>query len=259
MPQGICKLCLQTKDLQDSHFIPAAMYKYIHAPSLKNPNPIIVGHERTFTTSKQVKDYLLCSNCEGLFNERGEKEVLKWACKGKQFPLGDRLAVAIPQRQFGDALVFSGDDIGLDTEKFGYFALSIIWRATVHEWDTPTGKSTLLDLGPANEPIRKFLHGEAGYPAEAAVVLSICTDVYSRGAFFMPSRVLNFPGMCFVFLTLGLHFMVYIGREVGRILQDVCCVRSAARLIYQRDCSRKTIEMYRDLVMSREPPKNSIL
>jgi len=238
--------------------MPAAMYKYIQAPSLQNPNPMVVGRERIITTSKQVKDYLLCSGCEDLFNKNGEKEVLKWACKEKQFPLGERLAVAMPHHQFGDATAFSGADIGINTDKFAYFALSVIWRAAVHQWDTPTGKSTVLYLGPPEDPIRRFLLGETGFPDEAAVVLTICADVYSQNAFFMPSRVLNFQGMCFVFLTLGLHFMVYIGRDAGRILHDVCCVRSPARLIYQRDCTKKTIEVYRDLVMSREASKRNI-
>ncbi|MBZ5672525.1 MAG: hypothetical protein LAO04_22725, partial [Acidobacteriia bacterium] len=145
--------------------------------------------------------------------------------------------------------------IGINTHKFAYFALSVIWRAAVHEWDTPTGKSTVLDLGQEEEPIRRFLLGETGFPDEAAVVLSICTDVYSQRVFIMPSRDVKFQGTCFIFLTLGLHFMVYIGRDTARIVHDVCCVRSPARLIYQRDCKNKTIEAYRDLVMSREPSK----
>jgi hypothetical protein len=257
MPQGICKLCLQTKILQDSHFIPAAMYKYIRATSLKNPNPVVVGRERTITTSEQVRDYLLCGECEDRFNKNGEKEVLKWACKGNHFPLGNRLAVAMQHHQRGEVLAFSGSGIGVNTDKFAYFALSVIWRAAVHEWDTPWGKTTVINLGQGEEPVRQYLVGMTGMPAEAAVVLTVCTDIYSQGAFFMPSPVTNFPGMCFVFLTLGLHFMVYIGRHAGRILQDVCCARSRIRAIYQRDCSEKTIDAYRNLVMSRSLPKQS--
>lgn len=258
MPQGICNLCLQMKDLQDSHFIPAAMYKYIRASSLKNPNPVVVGRERTITTSEQVRDYLLCKECEHRFNRNGEKEVLKWACKGTRFPLGDRLAVAMPHHQMGEAIAFSGSAIGINTDKFAYFALSIIWRAAVHQWDTPWGKSTVINLSQGEEPVRQFLVGMTGMPAEAAVVLTVCTDIYSRGAFFMPSRVTNFEGMCFVFLTLGLHFMVYIGRDAGTILQDVCCARSPIRVIYQRDCSKKTVDVYRDLVMSRGASSRSV-
>ncbi len=37
---GQCKLCLQTKGLQDSHYIPKSAYKSNRAPKLKNPNPV---------------------------------------------------------------------------------------------------------------------------------------------------------------------------------------------------------------------------
>jgi hypothetical protein len=257
LPQGTCRLCHQTKDLRDSHFIPAAMYKYIRATSLKNPNPVVVGPERTIRTSEQVRDYLLCAECEDRFNKNGEKEVLKWACKGNRFPLEDRFAVALAHHQVGAASAFSGSAIGVNTDKFAYFALSIIWRAAVHEWNTPWGKSTVINLGQGEEPIRKFLVGMTGIPAEAAVVLTVCTDIYSRGSFFMPTRATNVPGMCFVFLALGLHFMVYVGSDAGPILQDVCCARSPIRVIYQRDCSEKTVDAYRNLVKSRGLDQNT--
>ncbi|MGD0778476.1 MAG: hypothetical protein ABSC05_37325, partial [Candidatus Solibacter sp.] len=160
-----------------------------------------------------------------MFNKNGEKEVLKWVFNGNNFPLADRLAVAHPHHQFGENVAFSAADIGIDTDKFGYFALSVIWRGAVHEWDTPWGKSTVLDLNQAEDPIRRFLLEQTGFPDEVAIVMSVCTDIYSRGAFFMPSRVLNFQGTCFAFLTVGLHLMVFIGPET-KTIREMCCVRS---------------------------------
>lgn len=116
LPQGTCKLCHQTKDLRDSDFIPAAMYKYIRATSLKNPNPVVVGPGRTIRTSEQVRDYLLCAECEDRFNKNGEQEVLKWACKRDRFPLEDRFAVALAHHQMGAASAFSGSAIGVNTD-----------------------------------------------------------------------------------------------------------------------------------------------
>ncbi len=85
MPIGNCKLCLMQKDLQDSHLLPAAMYKYIRVPLKRNPNPVIVGRKVTATSSRQVTDYLLCAECEELFNKNGEGETLRWVWNGKTF------------------------------------------------------------------------------------------------------------------------------------------------------------------------------
>jgi hypothetical protein len=256
MPQGICKLCLLPKDLRESHFIPRAMYKYIRAPSLKNPNPIVASRKRSVPTSKQIQDYLLCADCEDLFNKGGENEALKWVCKGNHFPLVERLALAHPHRTFSNFLAFSGPRIGIDTDVFAYFAASVIWRAAVHVWNTPSGKTALLNLAKAEEPIRLYLHNEAGFPTELAIVMSVCTDLYSQRVFFTPTASLNFKGTCFVMLLLGLHFMVYVGSDLHPLLREMCCVRSPARLIYQRDCKQKTLEAYRDIVMSREQSTN---
>ena len=50
---------------------------------------------------------------------------------GKRFPLLDRLNVAIGMRRSEDAVVYSGSACGVNTEKLGYFALSVIWRAGI--------------------------------------------------------------------------------------------------------------------------------
>jgi len=171
MPRGICKLCLLAKDLQDSHLIPAAMYKYIRSPSKRNPNPVVVGRKVTATTSKQVTDYLLCAECEDLFNKNGENGTLKWVWNGKRFPLGDRLAVAHQHYTFSNFLAFSGSAMGVNTDELGYFALSVIWRATVHQWDTSFGgKTRLLSLGAVEGPVRQYLHGDAAFPVDVVVL-----------------------------------------------------------------------------------------
>ena len=51
---GVCKLCLKTKTLQDSHLIPRAMYKYLRQQNVKNPNPMVVGRNVSGITSPQM-------------------------------------------------------------------------------------------------------------------------------------------------------------------------------------------------------------
>ncbi len=42
MPIGVCKLCLQTRPLQDSHYLPKGAYKINRAPPLKNASPVVL-------------------------------------------------------------------------------------------------------------------------------------------------------------------------------------------------------------------------
>jgi hypothetical protein len=255
MPRGICKLCLLPKDLQDSHLIPAAMYKYIRDPSKKNPNPVVVGRKVTATTSKQVTDYLLCAECEDHFNKNGENGMLKWVWNGTRFPLGDRLAVAHQHYTFSNFLAFSGSSMGVNTDELAYFALSIIWRAAVHQWDTPFGgKTHQLNLGAVEETIRQYLHGEAAFPVDVVVVATVCTDPGSIQVFYLPSPVSRIPGTSFSMLTLSVHFMVFIGSNMPPVMREMCCVKSTPKLIFQRDCSQKT-EAFAQIMETSKPSK----
>ena len=252
-----CKLCQKPKWLQDSHFVPAAMYKYLRDPdeTKKNRNPLIVTTKVTSTTSRQVTDYVLCADCEGLFNRNGENWLLKQVWNRKGFPLSERLSVALPRYTFENFLAFSGTATGVDTEQLGYFALSVIWRAAVHQWHTPFGgKTTVLNLGAVEEPIRKFLLGEVPFPTDVVILATVCTDPYSRAIFYMPSQTSGIPGTSIVMLTLGIHFMVFIGSTIPPILRELCCVRSTSKLIFQRDCSAKTLEAFTQIMSGRPVP-----
>jgi len=62
--------------LCNSHLIPASMYKTLRAPGKSNPNPTVFGDGYSYTTSKQVSDYLLCEECEQRFRSLGEDWVM---------------------------------------------------------------------------------------------------------------------------------------------------------------------------------------
>jgi hypothetical protein len=248
---------MKMKELQDSHLIPRAMYKYLRTTSEKNPNPVVIGRTKAATTSKQVKDYLLCAKCEDLFNKNGENEILKWVWNDKHFPLGDRLSIAVPLYTDSVTASFSGTSIGVDTEKLAYFALSVIWRAAVHEWDMPFGgKTTLLNLGAIEEPIRKYLLGTAGFPLEVVVVATACRDPLSIQSFALPSQVSGYPGTCFAILALGIYFRVLVGSDISPLSREICCVMSKTRPIFQRDCSQKTSEALAQIIEFSSTDRN---
>jgi hypothetical protein len=255
MPEGTCRLCLQPRELQKSHFIPSAFYKYILTPSERNPNPVLVGRNVTATTSRQVRDYLLCAECEDLFNKNGEKAIAKWVWNGKEFPLGNRLAVAHQHFTFRNALVFSARAVGIDVEKIAYFALSVIWRAAVHEWNLMFGdKSTVLKLGKNEEPIRRYLHGDADFPNQVAITATVCTDRTSM-TFYPPCLAKNLPATAFGFLALGIHFLVYVGDNIPPAVRQACFMKSEHQLLFQRDCSKKILDAYAELMKTSRPAK----
>ena len=71
MPIGKCKLCLQTKELQYSHLLPSSLYKKSRWVNSQNPNPALLSGRGMVQTSKQIRDYVLCRDCEQLFSRNG--------------------------------------------------------------------------------------------------------------------------------------------------------------------------------------------
>ncbi len=259
----VCKLCLQSKPLQDSHLIPAAMYDIIRRENIRsgweNPSPIAIGKTVTSHTSQQVTDYVLCADCEDLFNKKGERWMIQQVWNGTSFLLLDRLNLAHPQYPFRDALVFSGTSVGIDVDKLGYFALSVFWRAGVHVWNVGFGqKSTKLDLGTSEEPLRLFLLGQGPLPQNLVLVSTVCIDPQSMGTFMTPGRRQGkfFPNVsAFGVTTLGVHFMLFLG-PLPASFQDLCCLQSASRHVFLRDCQNNTLDAYKGLMASSKVARN---
>jgi len=68
-----CALCKRdNQELQDSHFLPKGVYRVTREEHEANPNPITLNDCGVFQDSKQISDYLLCSECEGRLNQNGE-------------------------------------------------------------------------------------------------------------------------------------------------------------------------------------------
>ena len=206
------------------------------------------------TSSKQITDYVLCADCEDLFNKNGETWMMKQVWNGKCFPLRDRLDLALPLYGLDDSLAFSGVAAGIDTNKLGYFALSVIWRGAVHQWKLQS-KTTVLNLGTSEEPVRQFLHGDAPFPSDVVIIATVCGDRYSWGVFYTPKRTGGISGPpWFDMLVLGVHLTVFVGDSLPPLLRERCCVKSAHKLIFQSDCSREAMRAFAQLMGQRPVP-----
>src|SRR2546425_7684790 len=84
MPVDKCRLCLLSKDLQDSHFLSKALYKIAR----KRGGSVVKTPELFIEISNQVHDYLLCRDCEQLFSKNGEDYVMPLVKQDERdFPL----------------------------------------------------------------------------------------------------------------------------------------------------------------------------
>ncbi len=235
MPDGVCKLCLVLKPLKESHFLPAALYPKWRKPSLATRKGIFpVGSK-----DNHIKDYVLCFDCEQRFDRHGESEVLYWVSpKSKTFRLGERLRVALPRdydHKDPDQSInrYSGDDIGVEMDKFAYFAISVVWRGAVHDWVMPDGSVRPHDaLGDFMEPMRMYLLGQANLPPDTSVIVIVGSDSESRKVWTIPKPHVEANCLNFRFHTFGVMFRVMMGYRQREFFRDNSCTSPRKCLFY---------------------------
>lgn len=226
LPVGICKLCLTTGELRDSHFIPKGVYRQLREPGSK-PDPWEITEDRAVQTSKQLKAHLLCDGCEGRLSRAGEDWVMKHFLRANgTFRLHDILGRHEPHlRQDGAAtrVYLAADMPEIDVAALAYFAISIFWRASIHGWDR--GGRVPIHLGPYGEAMRQYLEQTAGFPENVALHVAVrdggpvsrltATPIGKRlGAV----RIYKFP-------MPGLALSIAVGRGMTDQMRRYCFVR----------------------------------
>jgi hypothetical protein len=231
MGQRVCPLCQITKPLTDfrkSHFIPAGLY---HSGKKGLQYGTRFGSGRL---EREIKDLLLCSGCERLLDKGGESYVLSHiAAKVKgDSPLHRALRLALPRASYPDVSRFSGDDLGIDMNKFAHFALGIVWRATTHDWTMPDG--TILPrqvIGDFEPPIRSYLLG-GSFPPDTSVIVIVCSDDESRRTWTTPTIMIEANCLNFRFLARGVFFRVMMGYQLSDAFREMSCISPRKCLFY---------------------------
>jgi hypothetical protein len=176
VPLGVCKLCLQERELVRSHLLPATTYKYLRAGA---QSPIRMAHGVALPSDRQTQEYLLCEECEDILNKGGESWLTPLlATIQRTFPFYD-LLTKVPRdySEPGFDLYFTATNPAIEVEKITHFALGIFWKASVHSW-SGTKKEPPIQLGPYSEMLRKWLRGDAILPD--SVALSVYVLIPSR-------------------------------------------------------------------------------
>lgn len=230
---GKCKLCLcDGVELCVSHFMPRKLY-YSGKKKLE-----FVSFTDSGFDPDELKAPLLCQVCEMRFNMNGENEVLKHIAPKlalKRMPLAERMKLAWPRDNDSTAPRYYAGDFDIDTEKFAYFALSIVWRQTINDWQPSIPR---WELGQFAEDMRRYLVGETTFPNDMAVIVIVCSDEISRRMWTIPEQFVEEGCLNFRFLVRGIHFRVMMGHLP--LFSGVSDCRSSLHPIFLGDCSAKT-------------------
>jgi hypothetical protein len=246
LPIGQCKLCLQTRELQDSHLMPAALYRQGRLDGDPNPNPTMLTMKGRIQTAKAIKDYVLCRDCEQRLNKCGERYTMTQVTQkaGRSFPL---LRTLYGCQMTKSALGFDYYDHTtspmIDRDKIGYFALSVFWRSGVHSWRRPFGADNQIHLGEHQEALRLYLLSLAPFPAKMMLYFIVCNDPYSQNRFYTASKS-SHPGntTTHAFLARGLNFFLMTGEDITEMMGTLCFMTGKDRWIMVRSCQEKVAE-----------------
>jgi len=225
VPRGVCKLCLKHEELQDSHLLPRAAYKSLRARA-GNPNPLQFSSMGAIQISKQITDYLLCRNCEGLLNREGETQVLPLLATLDGFPLVELLQTVEPDLAGPEWIRYSCSKVPeIQVQSLVHFAVGVFWKASVHCWRT-LGRKVQIALGPYEEDARQFLLGQRAFPDSFSLTISATPLDLPSLACFAPfgGREANYHN--FLFFILGITFVLWTGRSHPAGVRTDCLVKN---------------------------------
>lgn len=252
MPTGTCKLCLQTKKLCDSHYIPKGVYRRFRQS--QHGAPVVMTPKLVLSTSRQVRDYVLCNECEARFSV-AEKYILPLMAGDKGFPLRDKLQ-GKPWVAAWKYLRYSGPRVGINTDKLAYFAVSMVWRGAVHSWATLDGQRTSILAVPNVEALRRYLLGEAPLPDDTYVFALVCADRLSQLVVQSPFSVAG-PGNDNRFEMLMSGILLQVGVQRAAAERDlVCAIHTPDRAIFYGDHHENCLNWARTIHENARVAKN---
>jgi hypothetical protein len=227
---GKCKLCGLYKDLVESHFMPACICAVCIEPSLENPNPIRIAGGAAVHKADPVTDHVLCTECEDLFSQNGETWMGANVARAGSFALAGRLGEAKVLAEDSTGVAHAGLTIpGLDLDSLEYFALSIFWRSSAHQWRNrdPIHR---IRLGSYEEPIRQFLRRQAGFPENVSLLVGMW-PVETIIGFYLPQTQHDASFHIFEFYIPGFEFRLCTGKKIPGDIRRLCCHASEGRVI----------------------------
>jgi hypothetical protein len=244
MKLGICRMCLSEKQLVESHLIPRAVYDLCRS---EDSEPVKITSTVIMQTSRQTKDYLLCSDCDNHLSKFGETWLLpKLKTWDKGFPLYDILAKVSPDVVEGDGAAYAASrNPGVDVQAIAHFAIGIFWKASVHSW-LKDRKEPRIDLGPYSDKLRQFLRGQASFPDHVVLNVGVVRPEVTFSNALEPYRGTAAGVRNYIFNVPGMQFVLTIGKTIGSELKRTCFYSNALHPIIVTDLAEPMKEIYRE-------------
>ena len=227
--KGICQLCLETRELQDSHLSPKALYKYVmRARTPHDAAPVMIDYEEgnAVQRNQQARQHLLCADCEERLSKCGENYVHKNCCveEGK-FPLRETLERINPSKVSNGRRMWLINQLNeqIDVTALKHYACGYLWKYSIADactggWGAYKGK-----LGDHYaEQFRLFLLGEAEFPKNAHLNVYIDFDEPSWTPVSAPTckkeTIGKFKMKVHQFFIPGINFVVHLGGDTRRFV-----------------------------------------
>jgi hypothetical protein len=222
-------MCLLRRSVVESHLIPSSLYDHTYEGDV---GPVRVGDGVIIPGGRELKAPLLCLDCEDILNSGGEMWVgpkLGWVGR---FPLFDmaRKCSGYFDEDGVQGLYLACSNPEIDVEKLTHFALGIFWRAGVHSWKKNKDEP-LIDLGSYGERIRLWLRGEASFPENVALHMSLSRPELAQIVHGFPVEVLGHtrgPFRVYWLHLLGALFTLAVGKGLTEMEREGCLYRNPA-------------------------------
>ena len=146
---GICKLCLESRELRDSHLLPKAGYRVV-SKSQGGQSPLVMKPQFRSARTNTCALISFVRSASRIFSRSGEAWVLKNCYQGeKEFALKGFLDQCEPVYRQGERFkVYASYKVReIDSEKLTYFAASVFWKGSLHDWKSAGYQLKLAKLG----------------------------------------------------------------------------------------------------------------
>jgi hypothetical protein len=212
-----CKLCLQEKELCESHVIPEIFYKPLY--DLKHRFEVVelLDRPQKRYLQKGTKEKLLCSECETKLS-RFEGYARRLFYGGEELLLSEENGRLVVRN--------------VDYMKFKLFQLSVLWRAAVSNHNFFQGVKL-----PSHheEELRKMLHAETpGAPHEYGCILLGLRAEDGAAMDRLIEKPFSFRSeghRCYRFLFGGCYWVFVVSKHTATFLHKEFFLRQDGRLV----------------------------
>jgi hypothetical protein len=226
-PTAPCRLCLEVRQIQDSHILPKWVYRRMVARRNADApppvaQPIRLDGRTAVATNTQPREHLLCSACEqrlGLWDDYASRITRQ---RDGRFPALDDALVGEVMEPGGLRLGVAPD---IDGEQLTRFVCSVLWRASITSWRD----FDQVSLGPFEERFRRFLIGEGSLPDEARLVLKLLSpadDLPVDQMAWGPIARVEFGMPAIGFVLFGIDAGIWFAPPSPSLLDEVCYART---------------------------------